>query len=115
MTRIFNISEMDWQPHPNPKCEKAYVKKLIDADINKNLKTLIVRIEPGGIIPLHTHPTLELFYIVEGEGILTANDKEQKVVVGDVIHPPAGDVHGIRNDNTEPLTFITNYAPAEID
>lgn len=113
MARIFNISEMKWEPHPNPKCKGAYVKKLIDAEIDKNLKTLVVKIEPGGIIPLHTHPTLELFYIIEGEGILTANDKEQKVVPGDVVHPPAGEVHGIRNENTDPLLFITSYAPAE--
>ena len=113
MTRVFSVNEMGWQSHPNPNCKGAFVKKLIDAEIDENLKSFIVKLEPGGIIPLHTHTTLELFYIIEGEGILTANDKDQKVTPGYAIHPPAGNVHGMRNESSEPLIFIANYAPAE--
>jgi quercetin dioxygenase-like cupin family protein len=111
--KIINTTNMDWKPHPNPDCKGAFVKLIIDASTDENLKTLVVKLQPGGEIPLHTHPTLELFYIMEGEGIVTINDTEQKVTPGDAIYAPTGSVHGIRNESSEDVYFIANFAPAK--
>ena len=78
----------------------------------KNAETRTILVEQtfpkGGSTNLHYHEQGdELFYVVEGKGTATLNDKTQPVGKGDVIFVPAGLPHRIANlDQAEPLVVI---------
>jgi mannose-6-phosphate isomerase-like protein (cupin superfamily) len=54
-----------------------------------------------------THDNIqEVFYIVSGEGIFTADDGDRAVREGDGIIVPPGVTHSLRNNQDEPLEFL---------
>jgi quercetin dioxygenase-like cupin family protein len=62
-------------------------------------EAFIVVLDPGGAPPLHKHDdTEQVFYILEGEGRLTAGAEKtaQAVRPGDVVVLPPGTWHSIR-------------------
>jgi len=66
----------------------------------------------GGVF--HNHATSEeLNYVICGSG--TVQDLEQNVVAyfkkGDVLLHPAGEIHRIYNNGTDPLELLYIYAP----
>ena len=54
-------------------------------------------IGPGGGLRLHRHLTLELYYFLEGSGVVQLGTGERPVSPGTTISIPAGTPHGIRN------------------
>jgi len=65
-----------------------------------------VTVEPGGIIPLHTHETIHEMYIVKGKGAVLHEDGETPFEAGNFIYMPANEVHGTKNNGSENLEFI---------
>ena len=64
-------------------------------------------IEPGGIIPAHTHPDIEHEQIViSGEMILYLAGDEHRASAGDAVFIPAGSVHRYENRTDRPVEFI---------
>ena len=53
----------------------------------------------------HLHRS-EDWYIVQGEGIVTLEGKEIKVIAGDHVHVPVGSKHRIYNNGITNLIFI---------
>jgi quercetin dioxygenase-like cupin family protein len=60
--------ELPWKP-------SAFAAGLsvIDIAVTHGLEMQIVRVEPGGRIPMHTHECPEFIYVLEGELILGAH------------------------------------------
>jgi quercetin dioxygenase-like cupin family protein len=59
--------------------------------------TLMVLIENAAGAPRHTHPGLELTYVLEGEGILQVDGRpDQRFRSGDCIQVPPGLPHSIQ-------------------
>jgi len=55
----------------------------------------------------HTQTTDELYYIVEGTGVLSANGVREKVTPGYLALAPRGTTHSIRNESSaEALSFL---------
>lgn len=55
-------------------------------------------IEPGGALELHRHPPLELYYFLEGTGIVQLGDEARRVGPGTTVSIPGNVPHAIRND-----------------
>jgi quercetin dioxygenase-like cupin family protein len=71
---------------------------------------------PGQQIRPHIHPKgQDTWTILSGSGeyITDLNGTIQKIAAGDVLVAYTNDVHGVINNGTEPLTFISVVAPAE--
>jgi quercetin dioxygenase-like cupin family protein len=66
----------------------------------------VCEIEPGGSLDLHRHPPLELYYFLEGSGVVTLGDREQRVSPGTTISIPGDVPHAIRNDGTATLKLF---------
>ena len=49
----------------------------------------------------------ELYYFLEGEGLMTINGKEFEVKSGDSVLVETGESHGLKNVSNIPLRFIT--------
>jgi len=73
-------------------------------------EVFIVIIEPEKAPPLHRHnDTEQIFYVLEGEGILTIGKetpKKMRVVPGDVIRIPVGVWHSIEANPERTLKYL---------
>ena len=59
------------------------------------------RLEP------HSHEDHEqIYYILEGEGLLTVGDDTRRVKRGDAIYIPPNTIHGFYNDTNEPCIIL---------
>lgn len=77
-------------------------------DLENNLNGFYVNeLEPGGEIGYHIHEGEdEIYYIIEGIGIIIDNKKEKAIEKGDVIYTKSGEGHGMINTGSEPIKFI---------
>ena len=67
-------------------------------------------IAPGKGTPLHTHPGVEMAYIVQGSAALLVKGKpEWKLASGDSFSVPRDTIHSIRNTGAGPLVIVSTY------
>lgn len=71
------------------------------------------RVPPGAITALHFHRrTEEIYYVIQGRGLMTVDAEERPVRPGDAVAIPPGAIHQIQNTGDEPLVFLCCCAPA---
>ncbi len=80
---------------------------------SKRVTLTEVTVAPGAIQPRHSHDASEQIWIcTKGKGmLLLAGDMEKEFSKGDVVRFEDKDIHGIRNDNDSPLTYISATCP----
>ena len=61
----------------------------------------------GSSIPLHTHPTEEIFFVVEGELVMKIGDETVVADAESVVRIPARTPHAIRNDGSDTAHAFT--------
>ncbi|RRD69981.1 MULTISPECIES: cupin domain-containing protein [unclassified Desulfovibrio] len=67
----------------------------------------IALLKPGSAIGPHTHKgEKEIYYILEGQGLYTDNDRQIPVKAGDVTVCEDGERHGLLNDGQSDLKFV---------
>ncbi len=71
-----------------------------DRTPTRTLTSGVCEIAPGGALDLHRHPPLELYYFLQGTGVVRLGDREQRVAPGTTISIPGNVPHAIRNDGT---------------
>jgi quercetin dioxygenase-like cupin family protein len=54
----------------------------------ENLAITLVEMEPGGVQHVHSHEPEQMYYILEGSGVMTVNDEQRQVQAGDCIYYP---------------------------
>lgn len=72
-------------------------------------EVFVVVLEPGEAPPLHKHDdTEQIFYILEGEGILRIGDEKKEFVVhpADVVRIPPTVLHSIQCASPKPLRYL---------
>lgn len=68
---------------------------------------------PGFATQAHLHPnTEEIYYILQGEGVMAIEEEQCQVGVGDAIAIPAGQRHQIHNPGTQEMVFLCCCVPA---
>lgn len=69
-------------------------------------------IHPGRWTAAHFHRvTEEIYFILEGSGLMRLADEERPVFVGDAIAIPPGQIHSILCTSSEPLRLLCCCAP----
>ncbi len=82
-------------PFPSPTYHTVTVKAEIDA---------------GGEVPSHTHPGIEMAYVVSGRAILVIKgQRDRPLAAGDSFSIPQGEVHAVKNAGTGTLTLVSTY------
>ncbi len=81
-----------------------------DIDIRYSLAHAIVR--PGQTATLHSLKTSEVYYIMEGEGIMHIDEESSKVHSGAAIYIPPGSKQYIHNSGKTDLVFLCIVDPA---
>ena len=72
-------------------------------------------IQPQQSIPAHIHPQgQDTWTILSGQGeyYLDRSGTTKLIVAGDVVIALTGSVHGVFNNSTEPLIFISVVSPS---
>ena len=72
-------------------------------------------VKPGQRIAAHVHPSgQDTWTILAGQGQyqVAATGEKRPIVAGDIVVASPGEVHGVVNDGSEPLLFISVVAPA---
>jgi quercetin dioxygenase-like cupin family protein len=83
------------QPFPAPTYHTVTVKAVVDH---------------GGQVEPHTHPGVEMAYIVDGHATVTITGQAPlSLGAGESFSVPAETVHSVRNDGPGALTIISTY------
>ena len=81
-----------------------------DPGMNEPFSHLITHLETNGVMDGsregHSHPTGEIYVMLEGEGIVIVDGEEAPVRVGDVIEIPRNAAHTMENKSGRPLTWL---------
>ena len=73
----------------------------------KDCKVKRIIVHPGRRLSLQRHRRrAEHWYVVQGQGIVTLDDREIAVAAGQAVDIPLGAVHRILNAGDEDLVFI---------
>jgi len=65
----------------------------------------------GGYLKCHRHTHAEIYYVIQGRGVVTIDGEEFKVGKGSVVFIPGDAEHGIRNeDEDEDLEWLYVFA-----
>lgn len=73
------------------------------------------KIGVGGAVLPHYHDVAEVIHITKGRVKLLCNGEWISCKAGDTFHVPAGTVHSVANDDTEPTEQISIFLPAAND
>jgi mannose-6-phosphate isomerase-like protein (cupin superfamily) len=77
--------------------------------------TLVFRkraLKPGSAIGYHEQKEDEIYYVLSGRGVMTADGKTFDVGPGTAILTRPGSSHGIKQTGTEDLVLLINYEQA---
>jgi quercetin dioxygenase-like cupin family protein len=88
------------------------IKLLESRTTHPNASVIVARVDPGGTIPRHTHPTeTETAYVLTGSGKLVTDDGETIFAVGVAVTIPPGLAHSVVNDGDSPLEIFAFHTP----
>ncbi|MDY6970950.1 MAG: cupin domain-containing protein [Thermodesulfobacteriota bacterium] len=63
-------------------------------------------LQPGKMLEAHIDPYEEIYYILQGEGIMMVGNEKQRVKSGDAIWLPHGLAHALENDTQEDCIIL---------
>ncbi len=77
-----------------------------------HLTTTLVEIEPGGDQHLHSHAPEQVYFLLDGAGLMTVGNETAEVRAGDCVFVPTGATHGIKNHTKDMLRYFSAAAPS---
>ena len=88
---------------------------IFDSSNSENSLTVCLEIfDPGGATPPHRHNfAVEMFFIIQGEGIAICDGKETVLKTGDSILMPKAGTHYIKNTSNQRLYALCMMVPNE--
>lgn len=113
------VTGLDEVQKTGPAMEGAKgVRKQIPLSRKDGVPTFSFRvftIEPGGHTPFHRHEFEHMNYVISGEGILAAEDREYALKQGDFALVLAGEKHQYRNSSDNQNLLIICAVPREYE
>ena len=75
--------------------------------LDKVMMFNVITLPSGSKIKEHSHmPDAEIYYMLEGEAIVTDNDTQAVIHAGDVVFTGNGDRHSITNNSGKDIRFL---------
>ena len=66
---------------------------------------------PHSAMEGHTHPTQEIYFFHQGQGVVVVGDEQRPVSPGDVVDIPPDAYHTVRNDSDGELLWFALWWP----
>jgi mannose-6-phosphate isomerase-like protein (cupin superfamily) len=82
------------------------------ADLALRYSLAQARVEPGLTTWKHRLRTSEVYYVIEGEGVMFINDESKPVRAGSTVYIPPHATQCIRNSGNRDLVFLCIVDPA---
>jgi len=94
---------------------RVYVRIMVDKSKGSDGIALVRgRIEPGGVLPWHTHDVEEALTVLQGTALSEVGDEEYALTPGDAVLLPAHVGHQLSNVGEEDLLFVTAFNVNEV-
>jgi quercetin dioxygenase-like cupin family protein len=74
------------------------------------ISAYIVKAKPGQGPPLHTHPYVEVIFVLEGSATVTLGEEQREAKAGSIVVVPANTPHRFVNSGDTPLRQIDIHA-----
>ena len=78
----------------------------------QKLAITLVEMDPGGFQHLHAHEPEQMYFILEGKGLMTVDGEQKVVQSGDCIYFPSGTEHGLKNNGESVLRYLSAASPS---
>ncbi|MBE2321100.1 DUF4437 domain-containing protein [Xanthomonas citri] len=99
-SHYIDAATMPWQTTDFPGIEM----KVLYSDPASGMSTIMFKMEPGSVVPLHEHTSVEQTYMLEG----SLEDAEGSCGPGSFVWRPGGNTHVARSPNGAVfLSFFT--------
>ena len=112
---VEKMTHIDWQEFPGHfggALSKALVGPANAA--SRRIDFRISRYAPKAFVAEHAHAVQEqIYYVIEGEGLLTLDGARHRLGVHDYVYVPPGVRHSFTNNGLAPLVFFVVTTPAE--
>lgn len=108
---ILNVKDIEWQSHEHGDAFEAEFGPIAARIGAEKLGYRLNRVPPGKKAwPFHAHyANEEMFFILEGSGVLRHGDEQHPITAGDFIAAPAGGPdtgHQIINNSSKDLRYL---------
>jgi len=115
-TAVKLMDDQQWEFMPNHI--ELYHREILSAGEADQLgvrasSILWEKIGVGGAVLPHFHNVAEIIHITKGKVKLLCNDQWQHYAAGDTFLVPAGVVHSVANNDSEPTEQISIFLPVE--
>lgn len=77
-----------------------------EATGSSTLTSGVAELGPEGRLAVHRHSPAEVYYVIEGHGVMTLGSRELDVSAGSAVSIPGDLPHGIRNTGPDTLRFF---------
>lgn len=117
-TTVLEADAMTWGKMPlHPELYHREILSAAAADALGVRASSILweRIGVGGAVLPHYHDVAEIIHLTKGRVKLLCNGEWKSYKAGDTFQVPAGVVHSVRNDDSEPTEQISIFLPVETD
>ncbi|HEY4541340.1 MAG TPA: cupin domain-containing protein [Noviherbaspirillum sp.] len=114
---VEQMSRLPWQEYPG-HFGGALSKALVTADNTgtKHFDFRISRYAPAAYVGEHVHKVQEqIYYVLEGEGLLTLDDEQHLMRAHDYVFVPPGVRHSFTNTGLDGLVFLVITTPGSDD
>jgi quercetin dioxygenase-like cupin family protein len=107
MMKVQNYKNIEETEVTMEGTKHARVRLLIsDRDGAQNFAMRMFTVEPGGHTPYHNHNYEHEVFVLEGEGVLRGESKQESFKEGDVIFVEPDEKHQFINAGKEKLKFL---------
>ncbi len=114
---VEKMAHLPWQQYPG-HFGGALSKELAGPATtgSSRMDFRISRYAPMAYVQEHVHQIQEqVYYVLEGEGMLTLDDAQHLMRAHDYVYVPPGVRHSFTNTGTEGLVFLVITTPASDD
>ena len=112
---VLNTTEVERETWSDDRGDLGFRTVFGGLDIPGDFTAGVSDLEVGGWLAHHRHEPPELYFVLDGEGILTIDGEDHEVRSGTAAHIPGNSEHGIRNTGTSTLRFFYVFAVASFD
>jgi mannose-6-phosphate isomerase-like protein (cupin superfamily) len=108
------MARLPWKEYPG-HFGGALSKALVDPENSgsSRIDFRISRYAPAAYVAEHVHQVQEqIYYVIEGEGVLTLDDERRLMRAHDYVYVPPGVRHSFTNTGLESLVFFVVTTPA---
>jgi len=112
---VEKMAHLAWQEFPG-HFGGALSKALVGPEnsASRRIDFRISRYAPKAFVEEHVHVVQEqIYYVVEGEGLLTLDGERHLLGVNDYVYVPPGVRHSFTNNGLDALVFFVVTTPAE--